>query len=221
MFVSPVCAPAVSTLFHMQPLSALLDSATRAHGCGAIYVVFESLLNAHAVHIEVAPHGCFIKAHYRKSSTSRSLSPASTSASPTTVSFSPALCRNDLGKRELLRVRQAMLAPQPPGISCSHNEMHQYLFDMATDDVDTEDGVCCCSLHTGGLELSQYDISVTNTFVAMGSPPPPCDSISSTSALAVMEAHPATRYAVAVLSRAALRNQTCFRTRRAMIATHT
>ena len=44
----------------------ILEAASVRHGWGTVCAVLESLTAAHAVHLELVPHGMFLKAHYKK-----------------------------------------------------------------------------------------------------------------------------------------------------------
>ena len=44
----------------------ILGAASVRHSWGTVCAVLESLTAAHAVHLELVPHGMFLKAHYKK-----------------------------------------------------------------------------------------------------------------------------------------------------------
>ena len=44
----------------------ILEAASVRHGWGTVCAVLESLTAAHAVHLELVPHGMFLEAHYKK-----------------------------------------------------------------------------------------------------------------------------------------------------------
>jgi len=49
-------------------LNMLLSTATQKHGAATIYLILESLMKTHALHMEKAEHGFFLKCHYRRQS---------------------------------------------------------------------------------------------------------------------------------------------------------
>ena len=138
-------------------IEVLTESAIQRHGAGTVLTLFESLVKAHSIHIESAPHGCFTKMFYsRTMSKSPSTSPTrSPSSSSSSVPASPEIRRHELLERR-----------PPPGLH--HRQAMGYrvakyaeVFDMARSDTAEH---ATCSAACKPAQCSHRTV-VKNTFL--------------------------------------------------------
>ena len=85
-------------------LHRLVDSAALQHGSGVLHCVLDSLLRSHAIRVESAGHGCFIKAFFPKKANIAMCS-AATGAGAASCCKSPSSFPSPISRTAMLRMR--------------------------------------------------------------------------------------------------------------------
>ena len=95
-------------------LSVAAENAVAKHGWGTVYSLLEALSKAHSVHVEVAPHGCFVKAFYTKKCAGAS---SHGTASSTRCSSPPSVSSGRSSQTSGLLTREEILSMRPATVS--------------------------------------------------------------------------------------------------------
>ena len=133
-------------------VSPLIEECARLHGYGTLHSVLEALSRSHVLRLEMAPHGCFVKAFYTKKNIS-----ACSTTSPGT-SPSPPSSTTPISRSGLLSMRTS----SPPGLHGPRRHLPLRcvnLFDMASS--DGNDATAADTLS----DTSGYVPKIKNTFI--------------------------------------------------------